>query len=536
MSTSLSESGGDSRLARLYLVAALVGCAAVGAAYWRELVLLERTWRTRDEWGYGYLIVPLAVMILLARIRRFPGTPVRPAPLPGACVVLLGLAIRYATLWVGVESLSWASMVVVLWGVVWGILGTEFLRIAYVPLLYLFLFIPWPADLYERVALPMQRAAAVGSLFILDTLGILAQRDGNVLHLYGGSLEVAQACSGLRLLLAFVSVAAAMAFIVDRPRWQRVVIILSSLPVALLANMTRVVSTAIALEWLGMDAAAGWFHGFAGYAMILMAFGLFSFELWFLGRLVIPEEEEGGDGESPAETAGGLRFLPGRPLAAAAFLAVPLAVIGGIHPRIEQALHHSSVLQPQVVLRRSLREFPERIAGYRLEPAPLEPEIERALKTDEYVRRTILDPTGRMAGTLFISYNGVVRQFYPHRPAVCMPGAGWTQLHRREGRVMLSDGREIPYAAFVFARQGRKMVVLNYFDASGSFVTKVTSLRLHMAKPGAGYVCQVIVGMPIAPGEAADEVIGTAAEILGRITEELESYLPILDDGEGDGA
>jgi exosortase len=454
---------------------------------------------------------------------------VRPSPWIGAIVVLLGIALRYLALWVGVVSVSWASMVVVVAGLSIGILGTRFLRVLYVPLLYLLLLFPWPSDLYERIALPMQRAAAAGSLFILDVFGILARREGNVIHLYGGSLEVAQACSGLRLLFAFVSVAGAVAFIVDRPRWQRVVILISALPVAVFANMARVVTTAMAAEWFGMEAASGWFHGTAGYGMILLAFGLFWFELWFLGKLVVAEEETEEPEDAPAPPV----WIPqpgARPVLVAILLGLPLVATGFLQPMIEKSIDRSAALQPFLPLQRPFEEFPDQLADCAVRDFPLEPDVVKALKADTYLRKILVDGEGRDVGMIFTSYNGIARKFYTHRPTVCMPSAGWAQVGHTTRDTTTLRGRRVPYNEYTFSGvDGRRMMILSYFNASGTRVTRVEALRLHMARPGPGFVSQVIVSVPIPPGRDGGEASRWAGDVIAALTDELEAFLPHVD-------
>ena len=103
-------------------------------------------------------------------------------------------------------------------------------------------------------------------------------------------LNVAEACSGLRMLTAFVIVAAVLAYVVNRPRWQKLVLIISSIPVAILCNIARVVVTALLFQVAGSDVAEKFFHDFAGWAMMPLAVLILVGELWIMSRLVIEDE------------------------------------------------------------------------------------------------------------------------------------------------------------------------------------------------------------------------------------------------------
>ena len=217
--------------------------------YWFPGQRWELTWRNSSAWGHGYLIPLIAVLIAHYRLKERLPRRIEPC-IWGVVPILAGFVFR---IWSRVMKYGYpgeATFLLVVGGVVLLLLGWEMLKALWVPVLYLALMIPWNTKYYEGVALPLQRLAAAAADTILRLIGISVTRQGNVLELESGDIAVAEACSGLHLLFAFVALGVMMAFIYRRPLWERVVIMASSVPIAVFCNMVRVTLMAISSEHL----------------------------------------------------------------------------------------------------------------------------------------------------------------------------------------------------------------------------------------------------------------------------------------------
>ena len=158
-------------------------------------------------------------------------------------------------------------------------------RVAWI-LLFLFLMVPLPG----RV--PLQSVATTGAVFFLEASGVSVGQEGNVVVLNGETpLAVAEACSGLRMLMAFIIVAAFIAYMVRRPRWQKAVLLGSSIPVAVVCNILRISATAMLMLYVSADVAQKFFHDFAGYVMMPAAVMLLFAEIGLMDRIIVPEPE-----------------------------------------------------------------------------------------------------------------------------------------------------------------------------------------------------------------------------------------------------
>lgn len=231
----------------------LVVLAAV--AYGYPLARWEAVWRHNSAWGHGYLIPMIAVLI--AHYRLNERVPRRLTPsVWGLPLIMAGLVIRIWSQTLKYGYPGDATFLLVVAGIVLLVLGWDLFRSVWVSVVYLGLMIPWDTKYYEGVALPLQTLAAAGAQRILGIGGILCTRRVNVLELASGDLAVAEACSGLHLLFAFVALGVMMAYIYRRPLWERLVIMISSVPIAVLCNVIRVTLMAVASDHLFFERQA----------------------------------------------------------------------------------------------------------------------------------------------------------------------------------------------------------------------------------------------------------------------------------------
>jgi exosortase len=151
--------------------------------------------------------------------------------------------------------------------------------------------VPLPGRIHNMVSGPLQSQATAGAVYILEVLGITVTREGHVLVLnHSVPVAVAEACSGLRMLTAFVMVGSVMAYVFARPFWQKCVLVLSTVPVAIACNLIRLVVTAMLFLYTSSETAERFFHDFAGWTMMPIAIGLLLLELWVMGKLVVSGE------------------------------------------------------------------------------------------------------------------------------------------------------------------------------------------------------------------------------------------------------
>lgn len=298
MENKLSNGSSDRMAARRHLLEALIVIGGLLAiliwSYWRVISGLLRDWRTDANYSVGQL-VPLIVIYLVWHDRRnLRNCTISPCWW-GALIVLLGLFIRERGLVWFYESGERAGLLITIFGLVLWVGGSALTwRLRWI-LAMLMLMIPLPGRLHNLISGPLQGFATMSTVVLLETLGVNVSREGNTLVLNNSvTVAVAEACGGLRMLTAFVVVAATFAHLVARPAWQRVVLVASSLPIAIFCNIARLFATAMLYLFVNDSTAGTFFHDFAGVTMMPLAIALLVGELRLLSMLVIP------DGPAPA--------------------------------------------------------------------------------------------------------------------------------------------------------------------------------------------------------------------------------------------
>jgi exosortase len=254
-------------------------------SYWATLQGLWSDWQEDANYSVGQL-VPLAALYLLWHRRdRLRGVVLQPNWW-GAAVVLAAQGGRAFGLVLVYGSAERYSFVLTLAGLVLWIGGTHLFRRLFWILVFLLLMVPLPGQVHNVISGPLQTLATAGAVFLLEIIGVPAVRDGHVIMLNASTpLAVAEACSGLRMLTAFVVVGSALAFLVSRPVWQKAVLVASTVPVAIACNLVRLVATAVLFMWFDSTTAEKFFHDFAGWTMMPLAVAMLMAELWLLGRI-----------------------------------------------------------------------------------------------------------------------------------------------------------------------------------------------------------------------------------------------------------
>ena len=294
MSTSASS--------RVYAVLALL-IGSFGLLYWPVLSKLVHDWGINDNYSHGYLIPPLAGYLIWERRQQLRAVPPNGTWF-GLIVVLGSLLLLLAGLLGAELFLTRMALLGTLVGGVLFVLGWGHLRMLVFPLGVLLLMIPIPAILFNQVVFPLQLVASRAGEAALSGAGIPVLREGNIIILANTTLEVAEACSGIRSLVSLLTLAIVFGYFTDSRPGVRLAIALSAIPVAIAANALRVAGTGIAAHYYGSAAAEGFFHSFSGWIVFIAAFAML-FGVIRVLRWLMPEPIQPRDPMSlPALTGG----------------------------------------------------------------------------------------------------------------------------------------------------------------------------------------------------------------------------------------
>lgn len=258
-------------------------------SYWSTLTAMANKWLNDPQYSQGYLVPVFAVYILYLRRNAIKDVSIKLDP-RGLLLILGGLVIHIACGYFNNDWMDGFSLVPVLSGLFWLFGGWQIFCWSLPAIFFLIFMLPLPYRIETGLAYPLQRIATLGSEYLLQTLGVSAVSEGNVILLSRSRIGVVEACSGLSMLLIFFALAAAVIIIYQPPWLERIVLILSAIPIAVVVNIIRITATAVAQESFGEDIAQRIFHDWAGWLMMPIALAFLALELWFL-KLMLPLEQ-----------------------------------------------------------------------------------------------------------------------------------------------------------------------------------------------------------------------------------------------------
>lgn len=244
-----------------------------GVLYAHVAAKLVHDWSTNENYSHGFLIVPIAAYLAWERRAALREAHTNPS-FGGLVLVVLSLGVLLGGVLGAELFLTRVSILGVIAGTVAFALGWRHLKIVAFPIAFLLLMIPIPAIVFNQVAFPLQLLASRSGEAVLSALQIPVLREGNVIILSNTTLEVAEACSGIRSLVSLLTLAIVYGYFTEPRAWARVALALASIPVAIAVNGFRVAGTGVAAHYYGPAAAQGFLHEFAGLFMFAAAFAL----------------------------------------------------------------------------------------------------------------------------------------------------------------------------------------------------------------------------------------------------------------------
>ena len=262
----------------------LVIVGLVAALYGPVLTQMVIQWWQDPDYGDRFVVPVFVGYVLSQRRHKLRQVSLEPNnfgfPLMLGAIGLLIVGTLGAELFV-----SRSSLLFLLGGILLFFAGWKMLSAVAFPLAFLALMIPLPALIYNQVTFPLQLLASRLASNSLELLGIPVLREGNVLVLPNYSLEVVEACSGIRSLMSLIALAVAYGYFVEQRLWARITLVVMMLPIAVASNALRVVGTGVVTYFWGPQYAEGFFHFFQGWLIFVSAVGCMLFVHWFLSHL-----------------------------------------------------------------------------------------------------------------------------------------------------------------------------------------------------------------------------------------------------------
>ena len=261
-----------------------------------EIRAVVHEWLTDSSWSHGFLIPLFSLYFINQHKKEILDLRTRPNYL-GLFFLICGILFYpFNMIHLRYGYLRPISMIATLGAIVLFLGGRQLIRYTWLPIAFMLFAVPLPQRYYVYLTMPMRKLAATVAAALLNLVPQMEAIAGGVVVdvIYKGrrldpALDVAEACSGMRLLMAFLALGVAMAYLHYRPMWQRLILLASTIPIAIICNNVRVTTTGFIYILIDPRYAQGLYHDLLGLATLPLAFGLYWFIAWFLSSLFIEE-------------------------------------------------------------------------------------------------------------------------------------------------------------------------------------------------------------------------------------------------------
>ena len=251
----------------------LILTGVFAALYSHAIATLIYDWSNDANFSHGFLIPFVAGYMVWYKKEILKTIEIKSSSI-GIGVIVLGM-LCYLAGTIGSELFVMrSSMIITISGMVIYLFGVEMFKAVLIPIFYLIIMIPIPAIIWNKIAFPLQLFAANLSADMVHLLGIPVLREGNILHLANTSLEVVDACSGLRSLTSLLALSGAFAFIAPLGHFKKWILFVSAVPIAVVVNIVRLTITAVMATYMGAEAAQGFLHDMSGILVFAVALSL----------------------------------------------------------------------------------------------------------------------------------------------------------------------------------------------------------------------------------------------------------------------
>lgn len=515
--------------------------AAIGFTYSAVIGKLATDWWTDDNYSHG-LIVPVLIAFIVwfefDRFRRAAGHPQKTLGLSLVCVAALMLL---ASTMASVLYVQRLSLVVMAAGVLAFFFGSTILKALLIPFVLLFLAIPLPQILFNKVALPLQLLASKIADRGIGFLGIPSERYGNVIDIdpmSGGeivSLEIVEACSGIRSLMTLITLGLILGYftrerrhryvnslkslIFDRDVVRTFILVAAAIPIALITNAGRVVLTGVLAHRYGTGGIEGVWHDLSGSAVFVCALAILLVLNFFLKRVLGYEESLCLNGRT-------MKVMPGdHSRVSTAQLGYVLVAIIMCGLLVNWFQYRGEI----VVERRPLREIPSMLGSWeqRNPDIRFDPETEKVLRADDYVMRDYYGPGKRL--NLYVGYYASQRSGATyHSPLSCLPGAGWEMVDRELMQITSPQGRRILVNRYTVKQGEHREFLIYWYQGRGrtthnEYVDKLfTSFDSVTKRRSDGGIVRIMT--PV--GKDARRSLDAAVDLTGYVADGIGDFLP----------
>ncbi len=513
------------------MITSFVIAASVAFLYATVLAKLGRDWWMDENYSHG-LLVPFVIGFMIWQMKDAILFHVDPAKWLGGATVIAALLMLIAGTLGAELFMQRISLVVMLAGIVIYFLGRKVLMLIAVPFALLLLAVPIPQIVFNRIAFPLQIWASQMAVWGIRLFEVPTLRKGNVIDILPKgstqtiSLEVVEACSGIRSLMTLVTLSLILAYFTRQDDGggfanlsktdlsRAVILMIAAVPIAVLTNAARVTGTGVMTYDWGKQATDGAWHDASGWVVYVVALGLLIGLNALLKRFL-------------SERASGSISFDRKPTSIRTASAIPLIavlIVGGF------AVNWFANRAEASIVRKELAELPEKLGDWRQRGSEFkfDVQIEGVLKVSDYTMREYTLEEGRV-GNIYVGYYESQRGGATyHSPQNCLPGAGWVMKDPQFVEIPRGDGTTFTANRYIIEKGIYSEVMIYWYQGRGrteasEYRDKVnTVLDSVTRRRSDGAMVRVMTSV----GQDEPAAIKAATDLAAQLAEVLLPYVP----------
>lgn len=435
------------------------------------------SWWGKEDYNYCYFVPFVIAYLIWEKRKRLSAIPSSPT-WRGLAPLVLGVLLYWLGELGGEFYTLYFSSWIVLIGLCWSHFGWRKLKALRFVFIFMLAMFPLPNFIYYNLSLRLQLISSQLGAAIIHLFGIPALREGNVINLGVISLQVVDACGGLRYIMPLVVLGIILAYFFRAPFWKRAVLVISTIPLAIVVNGARIGLTGIISANWGLYFAEGFYHDFTGWLVFMASLAILLGEMWLLGS----RRKAAEPGENPGKSTMGAECAkeePPVPPASRSGIYLPLIVSLILGTTV--GLGHVVDFHEKIPIIKPFSQFPLKVGNWTGTREQMNPEVIKELHFTDYTDIGFQDvKTGVVE--IYVAYYASQRKGESiHTPATCLPGNGW--VFRKSGTVVLpvpgGGGETVTVDRDLIQKYDDKELVYYWFPQRGRILTNVWQLKFY---------------------------------------------------------
>ncbi len=455
-----------------YLVFVAISIILLVDTFWEGIDQLIVRWNKQEEYSHGFMIPFVVLYFIWLKRDVLKKTEFKPSWF-GVLLVMVSLVIFLVGEVSALYILIHYSLIAVLIGLAWSVMGWRALKVVLMPLLLLVFAIPLPYFLEASLTANLQLLSSRLGVSFIRWCEIPVFLDGNLIDLGDYKLQVVEACSGLRYLFPLMSFGFICAYIYQVSFWKRAFIFLSTIPITLLMNSFRIGVTGILVNIWGIEVAEGFMHDFEGWFIFMACLAILFAEMFILARI--------GKDRRPLSEVFGLHVstILAKP-SEVAIRKVSLPFVGSIICLLISFIfvHTMDKRNEFIPERESFLIFPEQIGEWKGKQHSMEKSTIKFLGFSDYILADYVNDQGDVVNFYVAYYETQRKGVSPHSPRVCIPGGGWSIASIE--RDVFSNG--LPFNRILIKKGEHKQLVYYWFQERGRIFANEYLMKWHLFK------------------------------------------------------